>query len=44
MPYYKGHKIVLRTGVQYDGQWICEYDIGMANGTYPPLKRRKRPA
>jgi hypothetical protein len=47
MPYYKGHKIVLRTGVQHDGRWICDYGIvevaqggrgknnGMAHGTYP---------
>lgn len=47
MPYYKGRKIVLRTGVQHDGRWICDYGIievtkepieknkGMAHGTYP---------
>jgi hypothetical protein len=47
MPYYKGHKIVLRTGIQHDGRWICDYGIiegtkesigknqGMAHGTYP---------
>lgn len=47
MPYYRGHKIVLRTGVQHDGRWICDYGIveltkgargknkGMAHGTYP---------
>ena len=46
MPYYKGRKIVLRTGVQHDGRWICDYGImevtkdsiekskGMAHGTY----------
>ena len=27
MPYYRGHKIVLRTGVQHDGRWICDYGI-----------------
>ncbi|MGC4097875.1 MAG: hypothetical protein QM706_12230 [Nitrospira sp.] len=47
MPYYKGRKIVLRTGVQHDGRWICDYGIidgakgslatnkGVAHGTYP---------
>jgi hypothetical protein len=47
MLYYKGRKIVLRTGVQHDGRWICDYGIidgtkgslgvnkGKAHGTYP---------
>jgi hypothetical protein len=47
MLYYKGLKIVLRTGMQHDGRWICDYDIidgtkgslgvnkGMAHGAYP---------
>jgi len=47
MPYYKGHKIVLCTGVQHDGRWIYDYGMselakgargkskGTTHGTYP---------
>jgi hypothetical protein len=39
MPYYRGHKIVLRTGVQHDGRWICDY--GIVDGTKGSLGMNK---